>query len=139
METGARPGEAWQLKWIDIDNENNQITINCPEKNSNPRKLKVSKGMIAKLFALTRKCAYVFKVQDSSKFVSFARYFYKARFRISRELQNPTIDRINLKSLRHFKASQTYYQTKDLLYTQKILGHRSISSTMVYVHLNEFE
>lgn len=139
METGARPGEAWQLRWTDIDSESNSITINNPEKNSNPRRLKVSKALIAKLNALTRKCACVFKVQEDSKFISFVRYFYKARFRISRELNNPNIDLINLKSLRHFKATKTYHETKDLLYTQKILGHRSISSTMTYVHLVDFE
>jgi site-specific recombinase XerC len=33
----------------------------------------------------------------------------------------------------------TYHNTKDLLYVKKILGHRSISSTMIYTHLVDFE
>jgi len=35
-ETAARPGEAWSIKWTDIDSERSCITIR-PEKNSNPR------------------------------------------------------------------------------------------------------
>jgi integrase len=41
-ETGARPGEAWNLLWIDVNPQTRTVTINCPEKNSNPRVLKVS-------------------------------------------------------------------------------------------------
>jgi integrase len=49
METAARPGEVFQLQWTDIDSENNTITINHPEKGSNPRRLRVSCALIAKL------------------------------------------------------------------------------------------
>jgi len=37
-ETGIRPGEAWNLKWTDIDTTRCTVTI-TPEKNSNPRQL----------------------------------------------------------------------------------------------------
>jgi len=33
----------------------------------------------------------------------------------------------------------TYHKTKDIVYTQKTLGHRNIQNTMVYVHLIDFE
>ena len=36
-ETGARPGEAWRVKWIDIDFGNSCLTINNPEKGSRAR------------------------------------------------------------------------------------------------------
>ncbi|UCH69631.1 MAG: tyrosine-type recombinase/integrase, partial [Candidatus Bathyarchaeota archaeon] len=39
-ETGMRPGEAWFLKWIDLDFTNNSVRI-TPEKSSNPRILKL--------------------------------------------------------------------------------------------------
>jgi len=35
-ETGMRPGEAWQLKWTDIDFEKNIVNV-TPEKGSRPR------------------------------------------------------------------------------------------------------
>jgi len=41
--------------------------------------------------------------------------------------------------MRHFLATKTYYQTKDLLHVKQILGHKSISSTIVYTHLVDFE
>jgi len=40
-ETGIRPGEAWNLKWIDLDLEKSTVNI-LPEKNSNPRQLRIS-------------------------------------------------------------------------------------------------
>jgi len=33
----------------------------------------------------------------------------------------------------------TYHKTKDILYTQKILGHKSLKNTLVYTHLVDFE
>jgi len=33
----------------------------------------------------------------------------------------------------------TYYKTKDVLYVKKILGHKSINSTLLYTHLVSFE
>ena len=38
-ETGARPGEVWRVKWIDVDFSNSTISINNPEKGSRARRL----------------------------------------------------------------------------------------------------
>lgn len=53
-ETGTRSGEAWRLKWIDIDMEHGVITFNLPEKGSNPRQMKVSQKLIAMLNMLSK-------------------------------------------------------------------------------------
>jgi integrase len=47
-DTAARPLEAWNLKWSDIDTERFTVTV-LPEKNSNPRRLKVSARLVAML------------------------------------------------------------------------------------------
>lgn len=58
-ETGMRIGEAWNLKWIDIDQEKN--TIRCrAEKHGNPREFKVSTKLLAMLSMLPKTSDYVF-------------------------------------------------------------------------------
>jgi integrase len=47
-ETGMRSGEAWQLKWNDIDFETNNAGI-TPEKGSNPQIIHISKKLISML------------------------------------------------------------------------------------------
>jgi len=58
---------------------------------------------------------------------------------IANKLQNPRICLISFKSLRHFKATMEYHRTKDILYVKELLGHVSITSTLVYTHLVNFE
>jgi integrase len=58
-ETGIRPGEAWNLKWTDIDTERCAVTV-APEKNSNPRQLKISSRLIGMLNTLHHRYEYVF-------------------------------------------------------------------------------
>jgi integrase len=59
--------------------------------------------------------------------------------RIAERLQNPRIRRISFKTLRHWKATTLYAKTKDLLLVKETLGHRSISSTMKYTDLIQFQ
>ncbi len=59
-ETAARPGEAWNLRWIDLDSERNCVAI-TPEKNSKPRLLKVSTRLLAMLKSLPTSNDYVFR------------------------------------------------------------------------------
>jgi len=42
-------------------------------------------------------------------------------------------------TLRYFYGTMEYHRTKDILHVQERLGHRSITSTMVYTHLVNFE
>ncbi len=36
-------------------------------------------------------------------------------------------------TLRHWKATMLYHQTKDILYVMKFLGHKNIRDTLIYV------
>jgi len=52
-ETGARCGEIWWLKWEDIDFESKVVNI-TPEKNSNPRVVRLSNKMLNMLQQLPK-------------------------------------------------------------------------------------
>ena len=63
--------------------------------------------------------------------------FLKQRKNLARKLQNPRLNQIHFHTFRHWKATTLYHKTKDLLYVQRFLGHRSISNTMKYIQLEE--
>jgi len=136
-ETGARPGEAWRLRWMtDVDLERAIVTYNDPEKGSNPRQFKVSSKCIAMLNMLPRRSEFVFGGKDLN---TFRNIFKKQSKRLAHKLQNPNLLRITFKTLRHFYGTMEHAKTRNLLYVQERLGHKSILSTMVYTHLVKFE
>jgi integrase len=140
-ETAARPGEAWSIKWTDIDSERHCITL-TPEKNSKPRERKISPRLMMMLNGLPHRWPYIFHRSEADPVESlddFRRVFTDQRRKVALSLQNPPILNINFKTLRHFKATQEYHRTKDILHVMQLLGHKSIKNTLVYTHLVSFE
>ncbi len=54
-----------------------------------------------------------------------------------KKLQNPRIAKIHLHTLRHWKATLLYHQTKDIIYVKEFLGHKRIEDTMLYIQVAE--
>ncbi len=54
---------------------------------------------------------------------------------MARKLQNPRLLRISLHTLRHWKATMLYHQTKDILYVKQFLGHKKVETTLLYIQL----
>ncbi len=52
---------------------------------------------------------------------------------------DPAFRAIRLYDLRHFAATMTYHRTRDILHTQRMLGHRNLKSTLRYVQLIAFK
>lgn len=69
----------------------------------------------------------------------FRRSFRRQRKKIAEKLKNPRINEIKFHSLRHFKATIEYHKTKDLVYVQGVMGHKSILSTRLYTQLVNFK
>ncbi|MCK4424965.1 site-specific integrase [Candidatus Bathyarchaeota archaeon] len=134
-ETGLRSGEAWCLKWKDIDFQNRTITINEPEKHGKPRMLKISPTMVAMLKAMQTENERVF----IGKLPFFRESFRYFRQRLSVKLKNPRLLRITFHTFRHWKATMEYHKTKDILYVKQLLGHRDINTTLLYTQLVNFE
>lgn len=61
--------------------------------------------------------------------------YAKTRKRLAQTPQNPRLLRITFLTLRHWKATTLYHQTKDPYYVQHFLGHKSIKSTEIYINI----
>ena len=137
-ETALRSGEAWNLKYSDLDFETRILTMNNPEKRGKPRQFRLSEGLIAMLKALPRRSNSPDKLFLGSQ-MGFRTTFLYQRRRVAATLQNPRILKIHFHTLRHWKATIEYHKTKDILHVQNLLGHRNVNSTMLYTHLIDFK
>jgi integrase len=137
-ETAFRPIEAMRLTPRDFNLEQQIVTLNKLEKRSNPRQSKISDkltAMIKQQVKGKRQNELIWSAK--SKYIR--RTFMRNRRRASKNLDNPNIEKISMKTFRHFKATMEYHKTKDILYIKKLLGHKNIQNTMVYIHLVNFE
>jgi len=129
-DTGADPGELAKLRWIDVNFQNCTVNIR-PVKGHNPRILKVSNEFIRRLSIMPRKGEYIFH------YPSLQKWFKIAKKRLARKLNNPRLLKITFTTFRHWKGTMEYHKTHDLLHVKKLLGHKNINSTMVYVNLEQ--
>jgi integrase len=133
-EVYCRAGEAWCLEWINIDSERNTITVNAPEKQGTARQ--VSGKLISMLNKLPKTSQKVF---GDGLLNYFRKNFIHQRRKVAAKVQNPRINQITFHTLRHWGATMEYPQTKDILHVKERLGHKSITSTLIYTHLVNFE
>ena len=118
-----------------MDTQRNIITLNAPEKHSNPRMWKVSPRLIAMLNTLPKNSQRVF---GNSSMDSMKSMLLILRKKLAFKLQNPRLREINFHSLRHWKATMLMHQTKnDTYYVKNFLGHKSIKNTEIYIHLEQ--
>jgi len=134
-ETFADPGEALRLRWIDINPQNNTITINQPVKGHSPRQLQVSTRLITMLMTLPKTSERIFPTNYESIHSNYSQF----RKRVAHKLQNPRLLKIKFNTFRHWGATMTYHYTRKILLVQKLLGHKRIESTMKYTRLVHFK
>jgi len=134
-ETGMRPGEAWKLKWTDLDTVARTINITA-EKNSNPRIFKLSNKLAERLSQLPKDSEKIF---GNAQQEHHRHNFSLQRRSIADKLKNPRLKQINFKTLRHWKATMEYHRTKDILHVMNVLGHKNIKNTLIYTHLVNLE
>jgi integrase len=134
-ETFADPSEALGLRWIDLDSQNNTITINRPVRGHNARQLKVSSKLVALLNALPKTSERIFP----TSYTNIAACFQQLKRKVAHNLQNPRILSISFTTFRHWGATMTYHYTKKILLVKQLLGHKRIENTMKYTHLVKFK
>jgi integrase len=135
-ETGARCGEIWQLIWKDIDFESKVVNI-TPEKNSNPRVVHLSNKALEMLQKLPKIYGDRVFSNPTMPCDHHARTFCLQRKRIASKIGNPRLLNIHFHTLRYWKGTMLYHQTKDMYYVMLRLGHKNIKNTLLYVQLEE--
>jgi integrase len=141
-ESGARVGEIVALEWLDIDFERKFLRINKPEKGSLPRALPISNELINALQAFKNRQRtigkYIFQCGEGhTPSRSMQGTLASAKRRLAFRLNNPRLHEIHFHIIRHWKGTMEYHKTKDVMHVKKILGHKSINSTMVYINLEQ--
>jgi len=129
-ETAMRCGKAKRVLWTDVNSEKRLITLNQPEKGSNPRVWKVSQRLIGMLDNLPRNSPRIF---GDGPINSMKTTFLKARKRLAAKLKNPRLLQISFHTFRHWKATMLYHETKDPYYVKDFLGHKSLRNTEIYI------
>jgi integrase len=126
-ETGIRIGELTQLTPKDLDTERKTLNI-TPEKGSNPRILPISNKLIGMINNLPKVHKTIFQPHKDT----LRDYLCTQRKQLAEKLNNPRLQQIGFHTLRHWKGTMLYHETKDLRHVQKILGHKQITSTVIY-------
>ena len=146
-ETGMRLGEAWMTEWRDFDPANRTLMCRNPEKHSRPRMFdNLSPELCRMLQDMPHNSQFIFTCsrqpldrEDPKEHLKRLRrqksLLGHQRRRTANKLKNPRIAMISYHSFRHWKATQLYHQTKDILYVMKFLGHRTLKNTLVYIDL----
>ena len=107
-ETGARRGEAFNLKWKDIDLATTQLTI-TPEKGSLPRQFRISTKLARMIGTLSQRPG---RIWQYSNIDNLDKSFRRQKKRIAFKLQNPKLLKIHFHLLRHWKATTEYAKNK---------------------------
>lgn len=132
-ETGADPGELLAVRWTDINKQASTLTFNHPVKGHRARILPISKELIGRFELLPKKTERIFPMTMGSMWVNFRRQ----RKRVARSFNNPRLMKITFTTFRHWKATMEYHRTKDILYVKQLLGHKTLSSTMIYIDIEK--
>ena len=119
-ETAMRCGEALRLKWKNVDLQRRIITLNDPEKDSNPRIFNELSGkLLTMLNTLPKENEYLFGTRTRN---SLKNTLCRARKRLAYKLGNSRLNKIHFHTLRHWKATMLYHYKPDILLVAEFLS-----------------
>jgi len=146
-DTGMRPIEASGLRVKDVDVESGEVRPTTA-KGGSARKLRLKNSTVAmwKRYVETHKLkldSLVFATPHYQEPYKIAKLlednWTRLRNSVAEKLQKPELRHIRLYDLRHAFGTRTYLRTKDLVFTKHVLGHRSVNSTLRYIHVLDVE
>ncbi|MDA8299761.1 MAG: site-specific integrase [Deltaproteobacteria bacterium] len=126
--TGCRKGEALNLKWDDVDLQNDVIAVKGT-KTKYDRYIPISKPLKELLKCIEKKddVLYVFN-NNGAKLGNFRKSFITA-------CRNAGLKDLRIHDLRHVFASKMVMNGTSLYITGELLGHRTTQMTKRYSHL----
>jgi integrase len=133
-ETGMRIGEALSLKWTALNEKDQILTLNTPEKHSLPRIFRVSSKLVMMVQGLPKKHERIFGVTIAK---DAERSLARSRRIIAEKVGNPRLAKIHFHLIRHWVGTMEYHKTHDIDHVRMLLGHRSWSSTQIYVNMEK--
>jgi integrase len=140
-ETALRAGEAWALSWGDLDFKSRLVCVKHPEKDSQPRTLRVSERLVDMLNGLPTESKFVFHRPYADEFKTlkalegFRRLFERHRERIAKTHPESNVARIHFHSFRTWRATMEYLKTRDLEAVMALLGVTNPLHARRYVSL----
>ena len=137
-ESACRPIEAWRVTPEDIDLNQQVCYINKPAKGSNPRVFKMSDKLTAMVTRLIRETSREERLWKG-ELKTITRNFQRKRTILAERLANTNLMKVSFRTFRHWKATNEYHRTKDILHVKRMLGHKRIENTLVYTHLLDFD
>lgn len=133
---GLRVGEVCNLKYSDISRKTMRIHIS-KGKNRSDRYAVLSPAALKILteywYAYNRPTGYLFPKQNGQD--KPIDNFFVSRHIHNHERRLGWPERFTCHSFRHAFGTHLYENGTDLLTIKSLLGHKSISSTVIYVHL----
>jgi integrase len=133
-ETGMRIGECLSITWTALNDKANTLTLNTPEKHSLPRIFKVTPKLVMMLQALPKKHERMFGVTTAK---DAQRCLARSRKRIAAKVGNSRLAKIHFHLIRHWKGTMEYHKTHDPDHVRRLLGHRSLLPTQIYINMEQ--
>ena len=139
LDTGLRAGEIVALCPEHIDWRTCKLTVR-QGKGSKDRTLWFGtdlRDLLTEWLERRPESEFVFGTRDGGQLQT--RYLREMVKRMARKAEIPEWQRVSPHTLRHTFASDLYRETGDLRLVQQALGHSSVTTTQIYVHLADRE
>jgi site-specific recombinase XerD len=134
-ETGLEAHELATMPRTSIDTERGIINATgCKGHNSRSFKLKPATAELLRQYLSNYTQEKPF---PNSKAMGEA--WRNIRRDLAKKLNQPQLNTIPMRNLRHHFATHTYNQTKDILLIKQLLGHKKLETTMFYTQLITFD
>ena len=117
MASGCRAQELLNLEWQDLDVKRLTLKVKTLKRGRN-REIPLSKRLVALLLTLKGTTARMFNISYQ---------------RLNQIWVQWRPQKISFHALRHTFAMHAFKRTKDITLVKHVLGHRSLSSTSVYL------